>query len=47
MDRWIHLSRVKRMMEESPDQIQPEDTYSCELIEDLKILFQRDKKASP
>jgi hypothetical protein len=38
----IHFSRVKYATEDSTsNQTQPGDTYSCEPIEDLKLIFQR------
>jgi hypothetical protein len=40
IDSWIHLSRVKHATEESTsDQKQPGDTYSCEPIKELKLIF--------
>jgi hypothetical protein len=47
IDSWIHLFRVKHATEESTsDQTQPGNTNSCEPIEDLKLIFQKNQKTS-
>ena len=48
VDSWVHISRVKpapiNLDPSTEHQRNPDSTYTCELLEDLKILFRKEEQ---